>query len=333
MVDLLRPDDWIELRRKRPNSDEAMATLPIRAQDGTESGLLLGVDAAQNMHLLIPVRRGPSRGLPQDLTGMRVRHRQLESGEVLDLMASPAHEQFFSPVCQDVITAVLEQRRDPWRAVDAVIRAWRSALQPVREALEDHLQVGLFGELYVLKNVLLPCVGERAVYSWSGPLSERHDFVTERLRIEVKTTRKSRHQHEISRVDQLDAPDGCQLLLISVQLETSVGGRHSLATLIDELSSDLHADTAALDLLKEKVRDVGWTEDMRHSADLLRFELRDAQIYLVDEEFPRLPVGFRPSSGIIAMRYTVDLANVAALGLDEVLELIGEDLGQAGAGI
>ena len=73
----------------------------------------------------------------------------------------------------------------------------------------------------------------------------------------------------------VNAPDGCQLLLISIQLEVSVG----LSTLIHELRSDLRADPTALDRLMKNINEVGWTEDMRHSADLLRFEPHDARIY------------------------------------------------------
>jgi len=65
----------------------------------------------------------------------------------------------------------------------------------------ETVHVGLFGELLVLKTLMIPCFGPSAVNQWSGPESERHDFVGDRLRLEVKTTRKSQDEHEISRLD------------------------------------------------------------------------------------------------------------------------------------
>jgi hypothetical protein len=321
MAEMPKPEHWMQLRAKRPASDGALTTLPIPTSAGDESGLLLGMDAAQNLHLLIPVQRPPKGRMPPDLNGMRVRHQKLETGEVLDLTASSAHEQFFNPVCQDVIEAVLDGR-DPWRAVDLIIRNWRSAWQATRAPMEKITQVGLFGELYVLQNVLIPFLGAPAIDLWSGPLAERHDFVTDRLHIEVKTTRKSRHEHEISRLDQLYTPGDSRLLLVSIQLEESLAGQQSLATLFDNINELLRPTPAALDLFAQHMADLDWSEDMRNSADLLRFNVRDALVYIVDEEFPRIPQDFKPPSGVIAIRYTVDLANLPALGMDEVRTLV-----------
>lgn len=322
MADSPKPADWVQLRAQRPVSDDALAVRPVLTSQGDASGLILAMDAAQNLHLMIPVRRAPDGRMPADLNGLQVRHKRMESGEVLDLMASPAHEQIFNPLCREIIDAVLEERRDPWGAVAAIIRSWKSAWQPARASMEKTVQVGLFGELYVLKKVLTPCLGAAAIDLWSGPAGERHDFVTERLHIEVKTTRKSRHEHEISRLDQLHAPQGCQLLLISIQLEESLKGEHSLATLLGQLNEALREMPAALDLLTKQMAQMGWSEDMRNSADLLRFNVRDALVYLVDEEFPRLPEDFTPPSGVTGLRYTVDLANLPTLDMEEVLALV-----------
>ena len=324
MAELPKPEHWTQLRARRPASDGALATLPVPTSTGNPSGLLLGMDAAQNLHLLVPVPGAPPlKGMAPDLNGVRVRHQRLETGDVLDLTASSAHEQIFSPVCREVIDAVLVDGRNPWKAVESIIRNWKSAWQPARALMGRSVQVGLFGELFVLQDLMIPCLGAAAIDLWSGPLSERHDFVAERLRIEVKTTTsKSTRQHEISRLEQLHAPEGCQLLLISIQLEESLAGRHSLATLLDGLNRVLGQTPAAVDLLAKYVGELGWTEDMRSSPELLRFNIRDAHVYMVDEEFPRIPADFVLPSGVSGLRYTVDLANLPTLDMDEVRSLV-----------
>ncbi len=315
------PAQWAELRTRRPASDDALTTMSITSE-GINTPLLMAVDVAGNLHLLIPVLRGPTGPKPPDLNGLKVRHRRLELGEFLDLVASPSHEQVFNPVCKDIVDAILIEQREPWAAVAAIIRTWQSAWKPARQEMDKSVQVGLFGELFVLQTLMIPCLGPAAVDQWSGPEAERHDFVGDLLHIEVKTTRKSRHEHEISRLDQLRVPDGCKLLVVSIQLEQSVGGDETLATRIDTIVDLLRDDAAALDSLMTKLVNIGWSEEMRNSGELLRFFLRDACVYAVDEDFPRLPDDFVPPSGVVSVKYTVDLANLPALGMDEVLAVI-----------
>jgi hypothetical protein len=298
-----------------------MATIPISSED-IETPVFMAMDMAGNLHLLIPVHQGPTGAKLPDLNGLKVRHRLLETGEFLDLEATPSHEQVFNPVCKDVLAAVLGEQRNPWSAVAATIRTWQSAWRPVRPEMDKTLQVGLFGELLVLKTLMIPCIGPVAVDQWSGPDSERHDFVGETLHMEVKTTRKSRHEHEISRLDQLRVPSGCQLLLTSIQLEQSIGGDETLATSVDAIVDLLRDDAASIDTFMTKMVNMGWSEEMRDSGELLRFFVRDAFVYTVDEYFPRIPDDFTLPSGVVSVRYTVDLANLPALGMDEVGEII-----------
>jgi hypothetical protein len=321
MADGPSSEQWAELRARKPVAEDALTTIPITA-GGIETPLLMAMDVAGNLHLLIPVRGGPKGARPPDLNGLKVRHRLLEIGGVLDLVATPSHEQVFNPVCEDVIYAVCGDHREPWAAVAAIIRNWQSAWKPVRPEMDKTVQIGLLGELMVLRTLMIPCLGPAAIDQWSGPEWERHDFVGDRLHLEVKTTRKSRHEHEISRLDQLRVPRGCQLLVVSIQLEQSVGGSETLATNLDAIVDLLRGDPCALDSFMAKMAYLGWSEEMRNSGELLGFFVRSTFFYPVDDEFPRLPDDFAPPSGVVSVKYTIDLANLPALDLDEVALLI-----------
>lgn len=325
MIDGPTPQQWTELRAHRPVSEDALATIGVNAA-GQKTALSIAIDQAGYLHLLIPVQRGPTGPKPTDLNGLKVRHRHINSGQFLDLIADPSHERVFTPVCKDVIEAVLVQHRDPWAAVATTIRAWQSAWKPVRPEMDKAVQVGLFGELLVLRNLMIPSLGPAAIMQWSGPESERHDFIVGRVHMEVKTTRKSRHEHEISRLDQLRVPVGRRLLVVSVQVEESIGGEETLATQMDAITDLLRCDAAALDDFMAKMVKLGWTDEMRRSGELLRFSVRDASVYPVDEHFPRLPDGFTPPSGVVSIRYTVDLANLPSLGAEEITAIIKEAL-------
>jgi hypothetical protein len=318
MSDCPTPEQWAELRAVRPASSDTLVTMAVTL-DGTETSLLLAVDPPGHLHLLIPVQRGPIAQKPSDLNGLKVRHRQLETGEVVDLSAPPSREQVFTPFCRDVVHAIIRQQREPWAAVAATVRDWQSAWKPIRQEMSAAVQVGLFGELLVLNRLMLPFLGPAAIEQWSGPEYERHDFVGEVLRIEVKTTRKSRPEHEISRMDQLVVPAGCRLLFVSIQVEQSIGGSQSLETQLDAVIEALRGHPAVLDAFMAKMANIGWSEEMRYSGELLRFNLTDnTRAYEVNADFPKLPDDLVPPSGVVAVKYTIDLANIPALSFDEV---------------
>jgi hypothetical protein len=315
------PEKWAELREDRPVSEDELAFMPVRL-DGGDTEVLMAMDYAGQLRLRIPVQRAPQDDRPPDLNGLRVRHLILSDGQFVELAASPAHERVFTPVCCEVAKAVLVEQREPWRAVNTIVRMWQSAWKLVRGEMERSVQVGLIGELFVLKQLMIPSLGPGAVAQWSGPQSERHDFVGARLRVEVKATRRSRHEHEISRLDQLWTPAGTQLLLVSVQLEETVGGTVTLATLRDEVMEVIGQDAAALDEFMAKMARMGWSDEMRRSGELLRCELRDVAVFLVDDGFPRLPESFAPPRGVVAVKYTIDLANLPTMDASDAAALV-----------
>ena len=321
MVDIPTTQHWNDLRQSRPVSDDALALVSVEIT-GVPTGLSIGTDSRGWLHMLVPCEeRSPREPIP-DLNCLRVRQRMFEEGSFIELSAPPSHERVFSPFCREIISAVCEDGREPWRALSAIVRAWQSAWKPVRPEMDKTTQVGLFGELVVLRYLIIPALGAGAVESWSGPEYERHDFVLDHLHIEVKTTRKSRPEHEISRLDQLHVPAGKALLLVSIQLEETASGSETLATQLDAVIEKLRDDAGALDSFMAKMVNVGWSDEIRTSGELMRFELRDTGIYQVDESFPRLPESFIPPPGVVALRYTIDLANLPTIGMDEAIQRV-----------
>lgn len=323
MIDAPKPDMWAALRARRPSYDEALETEPV-VLPGDFPGVLYGVDQQGDLHLLLPVDGPPPGTKPQDLRGLRIRHRRLAGlGQYLDLVSASCHERLFSPLCAEILGTVVEQKRRPWEAAFATIRAWQLAWKASAPAMEKIVQVGLYGELLALEHVVIPAIGTRAIHHWSGPDQECHDFVGSRLDIEVKTTRKSRHEHEISRFDQLRAPDGRRLLVVSLLLEESAQGAESLATRIDAISDLIRADPEASDMFQSKLVQIGWTDEMRRTGELLRFNPNvDSIILAVEGAFPRLPDDFALPPGVVSLRYTVDLANLPVMDRAEMLEAV-----------
>lgn len=323
MLEAPSSEVWAQLRARRPAYDEALEIVPATL---SVAGSMYGMDRRGDLHLLLPVDGPPSGAMLPDLRGIRVRHRHLQQlGNYLDLIAAAPHQAMFSPLCAEVLNAVASHERHPWDAVFSTLRAWHAAWKSSLAAMDKTAQVGLFGELLMLEHIMIPAIGTRAVRHWSGPDAERHDFVGADLHLEVKTTRRSRHEHEISRFDQLTVPSGRRLFLASLTVESSAAGTETLANKIDAIANLVRSDASASDDFQAKLVQVGWCEEMRRTGELVRFGADfDSMIFSVDGQFPRLPDELILPRGIVALRYTIDLANLPYLDRDEVLAAVRE---------
>ena len=317
----LSESGWAALRAERPLSDGNLVTRAVM-WDGQVSGILAGMDAAGELYLLIPVPDAEVRRTISDLNGLRVRCRMTDAGPYLSVTAEPQHERVFTPVCREILQAVFSEGREPWAAVDSIVRRWLAAWRAIRPAMSRPVQIGLVGELIILSRVIIPALGPAAILAWSGAESERHDFIAGLLHIEVKTTTRNRHEHEISRLDQLWISEKAALVLASVRLEVTISGDITVATMVDEVLRLVRDEPGLADAFLLKLFKLDWSDEMRRSGELLTFNLSEAAFYEVDDQFPRLTEGFTPPAGVIAVKYTISLANLPTLDLNELSELL-----------
>jgi hypothetical protein len=317
------PERWTRLRERRPSHEAIYELVADDFGDG-----LLGVTEDGRLHLLVATFLEPAN-LPPDLQSIHV--RVVEADRTwLDVSARSHHEELFTLVANKVLGSIRVEGRDPAISVEKVIDDMRSALRPVVPDLGPSEQIGLFGELWVLSNVLFPTVGSQICHLWSGPDGERHDFVGDGVHVEVKTTTRSEPKHEISRLDQLRAPAGKRLLLVSVLLERSLGGEETLADRVDEVREKLGNDGRALDEFDAQLRKFGWHEGLRQTGSLLRFTFRDVHVFEVAGSFPRLPDDYAPPPGVSGIKYSIDVGNLPSLSVPEVQGILGSICPSAG---
>ncbi len=282
--------------------------------------VLIGVSDDGRLHLLLAIDVAPHT-LPPDLQSIQV--RVLEGGQIwLDVSAGSHHEELLTFVANKVIHAIRIEGRDPAVSVERIIDDMRAALRPLTPDLGATEQIGLFGELWVLSNVLFPTLGPRACHLWSGPESERHDFVGQGIHVEVKTTTRSEPKHEISRLDQLKPPINKRLLFVSVMLEKSLGGDETLADRIDEIREKLVSDGRALDVFDSRLAQLGWHEGLRQTGALLRFTFRDVHVFEVAGTFPRLPDDYVPPLGVTGIKYSINVGSLPSLDITEVRQIL-----------
>lgn len=306
---------WTRLREQRPPHEDIYEL----AADDFEAALISVSDDGR-LHLLLAIDLTPP-SLPPDLQSIQV--RILEGRQIwMDVSARSHHEELLTLVANKVLYAIRSEGRDPAVSVERIIDDMRAALRPLVPDLGTTEQIGLFGELWVLSYVLFPTLGTRVSHLWSGPESERHDFVGQGVHVEVKTTTKSEPKHEISRLDQLKAPVGKRLLFVSVLLERSLGGDETLADRIDDIREKLGTDGRALDIFDSRLAQIGWHEGLRQTGSLLRFTFRDVHVFEVVGSFPRLPDDYVPPLGVTGIKYTINVGSLPSLDVAEVRQIL-----------
>lgn len=314
-MDEVTPGRWAQLREKRPLHD---AIYELAVADFVDA--LLGVTKEGRLHFLVGVDVAPP-GLPPDLQSIEVRVVEADRTWI-DISARSHHEDLFTLIANKVLHAIRVEGRDPAVAVEKTLEGMRTALRPVEPELTPSVQIGLFGELWVLLNVLIPTLGPKVCHLWSGPDGERHDFVGEGVHVEVKTTTRTEPKHEISRFDQLRAPNGKRLLLVSVLLERSIAGNETIAERIDAIRNALGNDGHAVDVFEAQLGKIGWHEGLRQTGSLLRYNFRQVHVFEVAGPFPRLPDDYTPPLGISGIRYTIDVGALPSLEKSEVEDIL-----------
>lgn len=306
-------DPWRELTP--PSSADALSARLVDA--GAPWPFYWARDLDRSPLLLLRHAAGasPTGQLPR-LKGLEITLSEPEANgqRVLALrLLDAAQRDVFHRLCLDIIASALSARTEPEAVSRTVARTWRwhhLLRGGTGEGLSLEEQKGLIGELQVLEELLLPCLGAvDAVTSWRGPLGAPKDFEVGRLAIEAKARRgAARPFVAISSEYQLST-DGTDSLFLHVaelsQAPTGTAGAFILSDFARRLhESVFKADHLAAELFEGRLLAGGfdWADDY---SDAL-FVAGPARVYRVVESFPSItPTILRP--GIAQVRYAISL--------------------------
>lgn len=227
-------------------------------------------------------------------------------------------QDLFSAMAEDVL-GVFRALKDGseqglLRAFLARIAAWQDFMEREREdALGPEAEVGLFGELVMLRQLLasgLPST--RVLESWQGPLDGIHDFVLGCGAIEVKSTiAPVGFFATIGSLEQLDESLVSPLFLARVRLPLHEHGK-TLPELTEEVREDLRHDPVSASLLESRLLHAGFLSS--HACLYTRrFAVSAPGILPVNGAFPRITLR-SVMAGVRKARYEVELDG---LGLPE----------------
>ena len=214
----------------------------------------------------------------------------------------------FIKIAADVIgyTMTLDNDFEQIALFCAKVNSWKNLFsRGVNEALTPEEQLGLYGELTLLKALInegFPTVD--VINSWKGADAEDKDFQFKNIGIEVKSSIKQDKIVKISNIRQLDPAGYDDLYLYYFAFVKSNGGPDTLPILIDEIRS-LLTGSPLLDEFEAKLMNTGYNDSDRDMyASSYTNVTEDA--YHVSSDFPMISRNL-VADAILDASYLVDL--------------------------
>ena len=278
--------------------------------------ILLNVspEGAYRMLIDVPDRRlqhlekVSTAGLNVDSSVLNVEFRPSQKWAVVSCTAR-AHVPAFTHIVKEISGLILKDRCDPVEAINSVIGKWKSFWgKPPGSILTEDEQMGLIGELMLLR-VILVKKGSKFVKSWVGPLGG-HDFKFKDWNIEVKTTSRATHSHVINGIDQLAAPQGKKLFLVSKLAVREESRGITLPAVVESIGRSMVKSPADYNAFASMLAAARYR--LEHERDYIScgFTFTGEKWFDVDAEFPKLTSADLKqtlSSRISAVRYQLDL--------------------------
>ena len=211
-------------------------------------------------------------------------------------------------ICEAVVGAG-DSRDGALAVMSEEMHRWLRFLRAGRKGLSIERQIGLWGELHILRRIAVERSWPTALSWWTGPSHASHDFSIDSLAIEVKSTLSEQKSVRISSLEQLDNDGLSALYLLNLKLNSVPRNQgRSLMDMVQLVRSDLSAYKDATQRDFEAMLIGAGFHDI-HAQKYRRraYEWTTTEIYEVNEEFPRLIRGM-VATGITEARYSVNLA-------------------------
>ena len=281
--------------------------------------------------LAIRLPRGAQDAPESPLALLRINQRVLDDGEIVEIStATPALFPYFHSFAVALADRVQVDGLDSHAALAECLDRWRDLF---REAtmLSAEQQLGLLGELWLLRRLIAQRGADTAIDAWTGPSAQAHDFRIGALEIEVKATTNEHREHIISSDTQLTASDGAELYVLSLQY-TPAGAENgqSLGAALAELRTTLSGLAAWTNFDSILLNHFG-LEPANLSLYATPFKLRTAPCLVpVDDYFPRIILAHLAGATDIArisdVRYRVNIDGLGSLlGTPKFIDILGDE--------
>lgn len=235
---------------------------------------------------------------------------------LLILLIENGQKDLFTVLCEDLIRAVqsITTTQDVLSNLLIRIQQWQLLFEKIRSGgLPLSVQIGLYGELFLLRRILLANAGSNVsiVKCWVGPEGANQDFHFSNCAIEVKTTHGKNHQKvHIASEQQLDTSNGIPLFLYHLSVDNRLNSGETLNDCVCDLQRILSNDLSALSILKHHLATIGYF-DIHHSIySTMGYTIRNERAFKIEGNFPRIVESMLPS-GVGDLQYSIIISDDA----------------------
>ncbi len=204
------------------------------------------------------------------------------------LLDNSMKDMFYS-FCEDIIESSKNIEKE--KAIQFVIRRWKNWINlfknPYTTILTENEIRGLIGELIFLNEFIFEKYGiDKGLKSWIGSSKAHKDFEIEDTWYEIKTIRENALIVKINSLEQLDAKNIGNLILIRLEpSSTSINEYIDLNGYIEKIKSRLINDQQKM-LFLEKLKEVGYFYTEEYNKYI--YSLKNVERYKVNDKFPKI---------------------------------------------
>jgi hypothetical protein len=247
------------------------------------------------------------------------------------VLTNTRYKDIFTTLVQDIVDNLVPIIEGQLAVLAFITRLqrWQAFLEKHNpEGLSEIAQQGLYGELWFLRQVVIPQLGLfNGLRCWTAPKWTQQDFQFPKCAIEVKTTSAKQHQKlMIASERQLDDFGTGTIVLLHLSLDVRQGSGETLLEMITNIRSLVANDITTRDEFESLLFEIGYLD--LHSAryENTSYTIREHNYFKVREGFPRI-VESELRNGVGDVRYTISVAECKRFSIPEpeVISMIREE--------
>ncbi|WP_203340234.1 PD-(D/E)XK motif protein [Planococcus beijingensis] len=235
-----------------------------------------------------------------------------DGGDLFLILESSEDWEVFRSLCKDLISVTVKYKDEEkmMSVIDGRLHKWQQMLKSASlKKLSIEEQMGLYGELLCLKELVIPELGVLdALKAWTGPQKDKQDFLLENAVIEVKCSKTTKGEMAtISSLGQLSSNKN-KFFITFYNISPSEKG-----TTIEELSKEIkekhfNEHPSLVEFFESKLLEYGYISELNPLLE--KFQVDNKKAYVVNEKFPRL-TSSQVDTRIVSVKYTIDLSRLS----------------------
>ncbi len=215
--------------------------------------------------------------------------QQIVAIELKDLL----YEDIFIKFATNTVSRIrkLDKNHEAAEALVRRLRTWRAAFKGERPSgLSRAAQIGLYGELKMLENLMIMGVGvSSSVKAWTGAAQGTQDFQIDGIAIEVKTLVQAEPQRfKINSARQLDETFFNALLIAHHKAHRQKDAGQTLPEIVNVIRENISDDTTALEEFEDKLVLAKYLDSDENLYEEDGYGIVETNYYRVRPGFPKI---------------------------------------------